>query len=47
MPLDDATLSDQEAIDIAAFVNRHERPKFRLEDHLPTPASLGEYNAEP
>lgn len=29
MPLDDATLSDQEAFDIAAFVNSHARPKFR------------------
>lgn len=47
MPLDDATLSDQEAIDIAAFVNAHERPEFRLEDHLPQAESLGEYNAEP
>lgn len=47
MPLDDTTLSDQEAIDIAAFVNAHERPAFRLEDHLPKAESLGEYNAEP
>lgn len=35
MPLDDADLTDDEALDIAAFVNSHERPKFRLEDHLP------------
>ncbi len=34
MPLDDADLSDQEAVDVAAFVNAHERPQFRLEDHL-------------
>ena len=47
MPLDDTTLSDQETIDIAAFVNAHERPAFRLEDHLPKAESLGEYNAEP
>lgn len=46
MPLDDADLSDQEALDIAAFVNSHERPAFRLEDHLPQAERLGEYNAE-
>jgi thiosulfate dehydrogenase len=35
MPLDDATLTEQESLDIAAYVNSHERPAFRLEDHLP------------
>lgn len=34
MPLDEANLSDQDALDIAAFVNSHERPSFRLEEHL-------------
>jgi thiosulfate dehydrogenase len=29
MPLDDASLSDQEAFDIAAYVNSHARPKFQ------------------
>ena len=29
MPLDDADLTDQEAFDIAAFINSHTRPKFR------------------
>ncbi len=29
MPLDDATLSEQEAFDIAAFVNSQARPKFQ------------------
>lgn len=29
MPLDDATLTEQEAYDIAAFVNSHARPRFR------------------
>jgi thiosulfate dehydrogenase len=45
MPLDDATLTDQEALDIAAFVNSHARPKFRLEEHLPAKDRLGEYNS--
>jgi thiosulfate dehydrogenase len=36
MPLDEANLTDQDAIDIADFVNSHERPSFRLEDHLPS-----------
>ena len=47
MPLDDATLTEQEAIDIAAYVNSHERPAFRLADHLPKDDQLGEYNGEP
>jgi thiosulfate dehydrogenase len=47
MPLDDATLTEQEAIDIAAYVNSHERPVFRLEDQLPKDDQLGEYNGEP
>lgn len=44
MPLDETDLSDQEAIDIAAFVNSHERPAFRLAEHLPEKSKLGEYN---
>jgi len=47
MPLGDPSLSEQEALDIAAFVNSHERPKFVLEEHLPKAEKLGEYNAEP
>ena len=35
MPLGDPSLTDQEALDIAAYVNAHERPKFVLEEHLP------------
>lgn len=46
MPLGDPHLSEQEALDVAAFVNSHERPKFVLEDHLPVAERLGEYNAE-
>lgn len=47
MPLDDATLTDQEALDVAVFVNTHDRPEFDLKSHLPVEARLGEYNAEP
>lgn len=35
MPLDDASLSEQEALDIAAFVNSNSRPAFVLEEHVP------------
>jgi thiosulfate dehydrogenase len=46
MPLDDATLSDSEALDLAAYVNSHSRPAFVLRDHLPEKSELGEYNSE-
>ncbi|WP_182870936.1 c-type cytochrome [Rhodopirellula sp. JC639] len=46
MPLGDPDLSEQEALDIAAYINSHERPKFVLEEHLPGAEKLGEYNAE-
>lgn len=45
MPLDDADLTDQEALDIAAFVNSHQRPEFQLLHHLPPANRLGEYNS--
>ncbi|MFI4874579.1 MAG: c-type cytochrome [Blastopirellula sp. JB062] len=47
MPLDDPILTEQEAIDVAAFVNSHPRPRFLLKEHLPPPDRRGEYNAEP
>lgn len=47
MPPDAADLADQEALDLAAYINSNERPKFRLRDHLPEPSALGEYNGEP
>lgn len=47
MPLDDTSLTEQDAIDIAAFINSHDRPVFRLSDHLPKAEQLGQYNAEP
>jgi len=46
MPLDDATLTAQEALDIAAFINSHKRPKFVLSEHLPKNDQLGEYNGK-
>lgn len=46
MPLDEPYLSEQEAYDIAAFVNSHDRPKFVLEEKLPKPENTGEYNGE-
>lgn len=45
MPLDDTTLTEQESLDIASYVNSHPRPKFVLKEHLPSPEKLGEYNS--
>ncbi|WP_437192122.1 c-type cytochrome [Planctomicrobium sp. SH527] len=45
MPLDDTTLTEQESLDIASYVNSHPRPKFVLKEHLPSPDKLGEYNS--
>lgn len=47
MPLGDPILTEQESLDIAAYVNSHPRSKFVLSDHLPRPERLGEYNAAP
>jgi thiosulfate dehydrogenase len=46
MPLGDAHLTEQEALDVAAHINSRPRPHFTLKDHLPKPERLGEYNAE-
>ncbi|HEX7379454.1 MAG TPA: c-type cytochrome [Pirellulales bacterium] len=46
MPLDEADFTEQEAIDVAAFVNSNPRPEFVLNNHLPSADQLGEYNAE-
>ncbi len=45
MPLGDPVLSEQQALDVAAYVNSHPRPRFVLDEHLPKPERLGEYNA--
>jgi len=46
MPLDETDLTDQDALDVAAFVNSHQRPTFRLQDHLPPREKLGTFNSE-
>jgi thiosulfate dehydrogenase len=46
MPLDDATLTPDEARDIAAYILTKPRPRFVLRDHLPPPEGLGVYNSE-
>ncbi len=46
MPPEETDLTVQESLDVAAFINSHDRPKFRLEDHLPPQARLGEYNSK-
>lgn len=45
MPLDNTDLTDQQALDIAAYVNSHKRSHFELNQHLPVKEALGEYNA--
>ena len=45
MPLDDTDLTDQQALDIAAYVNSHKRSHFEISKHLPAKERLGEYNA--
>jgi thiosulfate dehydrogenase len=44
MPLGDPDMTEQAAIDIAAFLAGKPRPKFVLKDHLPAAGKLGEYN---
>jgi len=46
MPLDETDLTEQEALDLAAYLNSHERPRFQLKDHLPDQSRLGEYNSQ-
>jgi thiosulfate dehydrogenase len=46
MPLDDADLTIEESLHIAAFINSKPRPAFRLEDHLPPADAMGRYNSE-
>lgn len=44
MPLHEPDLSEREALDIAAYVNSHERPAFDIEEHLPPDEAMGVYN---
>lgn len=45
MPLGDPNLSEQDALDVAAYLNAQPRPKFVLSEHLPPTERLGEYNS--
>lgn len=45
MPLDQANLTDQQALDLAGYVNSQPRPHFDLPNHLPVREKLGEFNA--
>lgn len=47
MPLDETDLTDQQAFDIAGYVNSQKRPQFDLLQHLPASERLGEFNASP
>ncbi len=47
MPLDEPTLTEEESLAIAAYVNSNPRPRFVLSDHLPPPDKIGEYNFDP
>jgi len=46
MPPDERDLAEQEALDVAAYVNSHPRPKFVLKEHLPEASRLGAYNSQ-
>ncbi len=46
MPLGDPYLTEQEALDVAAYVNSQPRSHFELKKHLPKPERRGEYNGE-
>jgi len=45
MPLGNPDLSEQEAIDVAAYVDSQPRPNFVLKEHLPSPDKMGVYNS--
>lgn len=45
MPLDETDLTQQEALDLAAYVNSRERPRFQLKDHLPPREKMGTFNS--
>ena len=47
MPLEEPDLTEQEALDVAAYITSQDRPPFDLKKHLPRDEKLGEYNAEP
>jgi len=45
MPLGNAHLSDQDAVDVMAYINSHPRPSFKLTDHLAPAGEAGVYNS--
>ncbi|WP_242394713.1 c-type cytochrome [Anaeromyxobacter oryzisoli] len=45
MPPDDPSLSEQDAVNVAAYVDAQPRPDFDLEAHLPAPDGAGVYNS--
>lgn len=45
MPPDDPTLSEEDAVNVAAYVDSHPRPDFVLEGHLPAAGGAGVYDA--
>jgi len=45
MPLGNANLSDQDAVDVMAYINSHPRPGFKLTDHLAPAGKAGVYNS--
>lgn len=47
MPLGETNLTEQNALDLASYVNSHERPQFQLQNHIPPRERLGEFNAAP
>jgi len=46
MPLDDANLSVNEAVDIAIYIDAQVRPDFNLQDHLFKREKMGYYNSK-
>ncbi|MFI4850392.1 MAG: c-type cytochrome [Gimesia chilikensis] len=47
MPPGETDLTEQDALDIAAYVNSHSRPHFILEEHLPPVEQRGVYDWQP
>lgn len=45
MPPDDPSLSEQDAVNVAAYVDAQPRPDFDLEAHLPAPDGAVVYNS--
>jgi len=46
MPLNNANLTNQEAVDISVYVNAQKRDSFDLKDHLLPREKMGHYNSK-